>query len=362
MFSRHVTKKLSAYCHGELSEKESRRVAEHLLKCDRCRREHEEIKTGILMAEYLPQVSAPESLWGEIEALLEERSQPAVKPRGRSLAHSARWPRFAMAGAALVVMVGAAFFYYLRSTESSWSVTVHSGRVQIGSSYTTDTGRLAVGEWLVTDQTARARIGVGMIGQVEIDPNSRVRLLEARMTENRLELERGRLQASISAPPRLFFVNTPSAEAIDLGCAYTLEVDDAGNGSVRVTSGWVALVRDGRESYVPRGARCNMRFDVGPGTPYFEDASDKFRRALREFDFEKSGDEALQTILREARARDTFSLWHLLDRVNESQRGPVFDRMVALAGLPSGITKESVMRLDRKSLERWKEELYLVWF
>ncbi|MCI0485514.1 MAG: FecR domain-containing protein [Blastocatellia bacterium] len=336
-------------------------MAEHLLKCDLCRREHEEIKTGILMAEQLPHVSAPESLWSEIEALLEERSRAVDPAVGRSFAAGARWPRFAIVGAALVVAVGMFFFYYLRSTGGSWSVTALEGTVQIGSNYTTGTGRLEVGELLVTDDRSRARIGVGLIGQVEVDPNSRVRLLEARMTENRLELERGRLQARISAPPRLFFVNTPSAEAIDLGCAYTLEVDDDGKGFLRVTSGWVALVRDGRESYVPRGAMCSMRPDVGPGTPYFEDVSDKFRRALELMDFENGGDEALQTVLAEARARDTFSLWHLLARVEESRRSLVFDRMVALVGLPSGVTRESVMRLDKDALERWKEELYLVW-
>ena len=361
MFSRHVEKQLSAYCHGELSCEESRRVAEHLLKCDLCRREHEEIKTGILMAECLPHASAPESLWNEIEALMEEQSGAADLRAKQQLAPRPRWPRFAAVGAALVVAIGVAFFYYLRSTEGSWSVTALSGTVKIGSSYTSDTGRLAVGDWLVTDDTARARIGVGLIGQVEVDSNSRVRLLEAGMTENRLELERGRLQARISAPPRLFFVNTPSAEAIDLGCAYTLEVDEEGNGFLRVTSGWVALVRDGRESYVPRGAMCSMRPDVGPGTPYFEDVSDNFRRSLERFDFDNGGDEALQTVLDEARARDTFSLWHLLSRVDQSRRSLVFDRMVALVGPPSGITRESVMRLDRDALELWKEELYLVW-
>ena len=36
------------------------------------------------------------------------------------------------------------------------------------------------------------------------------------------------MSARIWAPPRLFYVNTPSAVAEDLGCAYTLEVDDLG--------------------------------------------------------------------------------------------------------------------------------------
>ena len=82
-----------------------------------------------------------------------------------------------------------------------------------------DRSKLGVGQWLETDGTSRAQIEVTTIGDVEIDPNSRVRLLQTNSSEHRLELERGRLSAHISAPPKLFFVNTPSGVAEDLGCA-----------------------------------------------------------------------------------------------------------------------------------------------
>src|ERR1700742_2620712 len=59
MFSEHVIKKLSAYCNGELADTESRRVAAHLLKCHRCRKEYDAIHLGVRLAEQLPQGSAP---------------------------------------------------------------------------------------------------------------------------------------------------------------------------------------------------------------------------------------------------------------------------------------------------------------
>src|SRR4026208_2440189 len=70
MFSRHVTKDISAYCHGELSNEESKQFAEHIISCVRCRTKFEEIKLGIRLAEQLPQVTAPESLWQEVESAL----------------------------------------------------------------------------------------------------------------------------------------------------------------------------------------------------------------------------------------------------------------------------------------------------
>ena len=75
MFSQHVSQKLSPYCHGELPEEESRRVAEHLIGCQRCRHEFEEIKLGVKVAEQLPRASAPASLWSEIEEAFEKAKQ-----------------------------------------------------------------------------------------------------------------------------------------------------------------------------------------------------------------------------------------------------------------------------------------------
>src|SRR5262249_60943740 len=85
-------------------------------------------------------------------------------------------------------------------------------------------GRLVVGQWLETDGSSRARVRVGAIGEVVVDPDTRLRLLEATASAHRLSLARGKVHAAILAPPRLFFVETPSAVAVDLGCAYTLEV------------------------------------------------------------------------------------------------------------------------------------------
>jgi hypothetical protein len=219
--------------------------------------------------------------------------------------------------------------------------------------------RLAVGDWLETDADSRALVKVGLIGEVEVEPNTRVRLVEARATEHRLALARGTMHARIWAPPRLFFVETPSAVAIDLGCAYTLMVDDDGAGLLRVASGWVGFEFQGRESFVPAGAACVTRPGVGPGTPYFEDASDAFQTALVRFDFEQGGVEALNTVLAEARREDALTLWHLLLRVSDAERGQVFDRLAQLVPPPQGVSRQGVRQGDKHMLDLWWNELGL---
>ena len=80
MFSTHVTKDISAYYHGELSNEESKQFAEHIISCAKCRAKFEEVKLGIKLAEQLPQLSAPDHLWRELEPLL-SRQQDEFRPR-----------------------------------------------------------------------------------------------------------------------------------------------------------------------------------------------------------------------------------------------------------------------------------------
>jgi hypothetical protein len=169
------------------------------------------------------------------------------------------------------------------------------------------------------------------------------------------------MHATINAPPRLFFVDTPSAVAADLGCAYTLEVDDGGRGLLHVTSGWVAFETHERESIVPAGASCVTEPGAGPGTPFFADASKIFLDALAKFDFASGGSVSLRDILSEARGRDTLTLWHLLARVNVDERGRVYERLATLAPPPAGVTRAGVLQLNEAMLTNWKTDMEPAW-
>lgn len=376
MFSRHVTKDISAYCHGELSSEDSKQFAEHIISCVKCRTKFEEIKLGIKLAEQLPQLSAPDYLWRELEPLLAKQTE-AVMAGARTRSGFWSWRVQVAAAAALLLFTTLAGLWLYNSYSSpgslanlpggekpSWFVKRLDGTPKIGSEGISGTGQLAVGEWLETDGSSRAQIAVSSIGNVDIDENTRVRLLATQPTEHRLELARGKMSAQIWAPPRLFFVDTPSAVAADLGCAYTLEVDDQGGSLLRVTSGWVALQLKDRESIVPAGAACETRQGIGPGTPYFEDSPPVFREALKKVDFNDDAvtkSAALASVLDQARPRDTLTLWHLLARVNGEDRIRVFEKMAAFVPPPAGVTREGVLQLDPKMLETWRYTLESSW-
>ena len=374
MFSKHITKNISAYCHGELSTEESKQFAEHIISCAKCRTKFEEVKLGIKFAEQLPKLSAPDHMWREFEDVLDgTREIPILTTHRRRPIFA-----FAAAAAAIFVVLGGFALYYSSlpsptlpgraevslNVQPAWRVNRLDGAPRIGAQRIFQDGELRIGQELETDGNSRARIAVGSIGNVDIDENTRIKLLATEPTEHRLELTRGKLSARIWAPPRLFFVDTPSAVAADMGCAYTLEVDDQGGSLLRVTSGWVALQLKDRESIVPAGAACETQKGIGPGTPYFEDSTWYFRFALRAVDFSPEAanrSAILAALLEEARLRDTLTLWHLLARVNGEDRGRVYDKLAGFVSPPSGVTREGILRLDQQMLDTWKATLEPAW-
>lgn len=281
------------------------------------------------------------------------------------------WSRGLAAAAGIILMIAA--FAILRWSQkpdpgarAGWDVERVAGTPRVESTASGKNGvagKLGLGQTLVTDSQSQANITVAEIGTVNVEPNSRLRLVAGGQGRNRLALDRGTIHAFIWAAPGEFTVDTPSAIAVDLGCRYTLQVDDSGAGLLRTTLGWVGFKLDGHEAFIPAGAVCATRPKVGPGTPYFEDASASFREALSRFDFafgtpeERSAE--LDKILNESRQRDALTVWHLLARVGESERGRVYDRLATLVPPPVGITRDGILRLDQKMLDLWWNQLDL---
>ena len=265
------------------------------------------------------------------------------------------WRAAIAAGVALAIC---ASWLVTRPVRSGWKVARMEGAPIVGKSRIKGSGQLSVGEWIETDAGSRARISVSDIGQVEIEPNSRLRLVRARSNGHRLALVRGEMQAMIWAPPRMFSVETPAAVAVDLGCRYTLKVDEAGITTLHVTMGWVGFEQNGHESWVPAEAECVTRPGKQAGTPDFVDASDVFRTALAKFDFEHDS-AALNSVLAEARDRDALTLWHLLPRVQGAERVRVYDRLVQLAPPPESVTRQAALEGDKQALDLWWDQLGL---
>ena len=365
-----IEPRLHDYVDGPTPATEKLDIERHLATCVNCRGEVEFLNSlRRQVAALPPSIEPPHDLWPEIADRMAPKTNWRVTAAqwfknlfaGESY-ETGGWfawgLRGAVAVAALVFVIGGVWFV-MQTRQSTWQVARLAGAPQIGSQRLVANGQLEVGEWLETDDSSRAQINVGMIGQVELAPQTRIRLLKTRLTDHRLSLARGKIHAEIWAPPRIFFVETASALATDLGCEYTLEIDDDGFGLLHVTRGYVALEnKRGPESVVPAGAMCEIRPHLGPGTPYSEDATEAFRAALQQCDLTNS-DAAISIVLAEAREADSFTLWHLLFRVAPTERPRVYDRMVEFISPPAGVTRAGVLQGDQHMLKLWADKFGL---
>ena len=138
-------------------------------------------------------------------------------------------------------------------------------------------------------RVARAGRGRAASARVDVEPNSGCSW-SAHDRVHRMALDRGTIHARIWAPPKLFVVNTAAATAIDLGCAYTLQMDERRRhaaGDERLGRPRAATVAT---AYIPEGAVCAIRTERGPGTPRYEDAPSGYGEALMILDFAPSSD------------------------------------------------------------------------
>lgn len=345
---RRFQRQLSPYLDGELPLEAAAKMEQHLDGCAACREQLEGQRFAARLVANLP-----------LPAITAVPAYPSWTPPPADAVQSPARPRklvFQLAAAtALLTIIATGVWFFLRPRGASWEVARLSGTPTIAARSVELTARWYAGEWLETDAAARALIHVGQIGQVEVDPKSRIQLIKTSADEYRIRLARGRIYAGIVAAPRLFQVETPSATAIDLGCAYTLDVDEDGGSLLRVTSGWVALTRGRRETFVPAGAAARSEADGRIGTAYFTDATDKFKRALTQFDFAADKTDALAIVLAEARLRDALTLWQLLARTSGNEREQTYDRLAALVPAAKDINKAATLRLDAAALAQWKE-------
>jgi len=272
--------------------------------------------------EHLPLVEAPQSVWDAIEAAMREGEYRDARRRPRSRIF------FAVAAAAIFFVAAGVYLLWVRQWRSQE-------------------------QWIETSASTQTTLRIGDIGSVKLGPNTRLRVLADRADNHRLQLAHGTISARITAPPRMFFVDTKSGTAIDLGCEYALNMDDDGSGILRVTRGWVSFQWKGLESLIPAGAMCRIKPREGADLPYFEDAAPEFVQSVERG--------SLDSMLDSARIRDTLTLWHLLSRVAPDDRARVYDRITSLTPVPATLSRERALALDPETLNQLKEELAWKW-
>jgi hypothetical protein len=203
----------------------------------------------------------------------------------------------------------------------------------------------------------------GDLGEVTIEGPSSVRLDASSPELKKLFLEEGLMRARVSAnaKQKLFQVGTPAGNAVDLGCIYTMRVDEKRNATeLRVQLGRVAFEIADRTLFVWAGARCVVETERGAGLPVDDAADPNFRRAAESWD--RAADAAargaaLAELRRYARPEDAPTIWHVIAAADGSLREDAVGCLDGLSPRPKSVTREAALAGDRGALERWRLDI-----
>ena len=171
-------------------------------------------------------------------------------------------------------------------------------------------GVLPIGTTIDTGKN-EADLQIAAIGVAHLGPDTRVRLDATSLAGHNLFLERGRMHARVTAPPRLFAITTPSTAVVDLGCEYDIRVDARGAGEIRVLAGKVELAADAAGVIVvaPAGTHTTIRPGHRPSLPLATGASDALAAAVARYDRGEPG--AIAAIVDATTESDAITLANL---------------------------------------------------
>ncbi|TAK63760.1 MAG: zf-HC2 domain-containing protein, partial [Bacteroidetes bacterium] len=197
MNEHHILDLLDNVIEGTLKPEQRQFIELHITQCPECKSEFDRLNAFMSKIDALPkEIQPPRDLWSGIEKRI------TTQPRGtiielpghqyegsveqqkamrreiqQGIVRRSVW-YFRAAAVALLFIISAALYWYLTLPElPSWQVTTLEGKPKIGSELLAATGKLYIGDLLETDNASRAKLTVGKIGEVELEPNTKLRLL-----------------------------------------------------------------------------------------------------------------------------------------------------------------------------------------
>jgi len=251
-------------------------------------------------------------------------------------------------------------------TLNEWPMLRYSGSLQTPQT-------LTVGQWLTTANNERAQLQVADIGTLDISENSRIRIKHSITdTEHRLELDHGTVNAHVDAPPKLLVIESDLGQIVDMGCAYTLAIDQNNEGYLHVTQGAVVIEQPNKKIhinahknptttklpiYLPAGARIESNQNHGLCLPFFDDSDAALIRVLRQIPHTPIPMSLFQ------RPQDSLTLWYALERVeNSNVRRILSARLLELVPeLEKTTTIEALINPTDLTLSRTQHALELYW-
>lgn len=372
------------YYNSELNSETKNLVQQHLNECKECSSEYSaflELKKQA--ASLKKEVMPPKQIFEKIEKELsgknkmktdikitplsnniltidfneEKKSSAEQKPQnflGRN------WYWIATA-AVFLLIVSVVFMNYssknVFSVEemSNWKlISLKGGAIVNG----VRTEKVNVGDWIQTDSVSSVILKIANVGDVSIEPNTKVRFIQSDNNVSRIEVLYGTVNTTTSQADK-FILQSSNMKVQDKGGSYSFKVDDKGNGVIYVNNG-IANVESGNKSaVVTDGKFCLYKPEFGVGIPFRKDSKPEFQNALFNYDFNNGGMPSVYYAIANAMPEDYASLMNLIPRVDEKTKYLVLNKLNRLApmAMPT-INIDSLDYFDDEDIEKSFKDMH----
>ncbi len=242
------------------------------------------------------------------------------------------------------------FLFYNHESIAYLSIDKLYGDTFIGSNKIDNYGMLKPGEWLNTEDDSKSRIKLGVIGEIEVEPSTKIKLLKLNNSGNYFYLQSGEVKASIWGPPGRLFIDSPSGEVMDFSSTFNFRVNSSNSSLITVKSGWTAIHFNDKYVIIPAGNECNINNEIG--IPFNINSTKEFKEKLN--DFENGKTVAITELISKANKADLISLWYLLIPSSQNERKEIFNKIKQLDPKVKKIDAEKILSLN-------ETEMNLLW-
>ncbi len=371
------------YLDENISPKDKEIMQSHVDSCEDCKGYLEatsklKLQLGSLSTNYeFLSSSEKDEIWKGVESKVdfekrqaEELNKTFEDPAYRKYGLLYKYRYYASAFAALVV-IGMIIFAVKNfkfenpvltkqdsyGLPSYWKVTSLSGTPFISEEAMAKLDSIRDGEYIVTNDSSRAELFITDIGKVLVEPNTKLMIVKGEDGKNKLSVIYGTIDADMKKVQEPVRVELPSAVAMDDGGSYKVTVDGSGDGLFFVKSGQVEVVSANKQSVVPAGSLVMTKKDRGVGTPFSNQTSEVFKKALYNFDFGNCDVSCVTTILDAANKNDAVSLVNMIPEVEEQYKDKVYSKVASFVPPPRPVHRDSLPYIDEKEIEEWESKI-----
>lgn len=371
---------------NEISDENKIYIEQHLTECNDCKRYYFEVLSLNEKISNLPKDINPKSnIWKSVEGKLEDDNIKITQISGNLFTVSNitetkkenaqnefikpnNYLKYAIAASVVLILgIFSLPFLFKKSVDLNsegnvfgyWQVQKLKGNPTLSDKPLSALDSIREGEWIITDDSSEAMIKIDGIGDILIEPKTKLKILKNEDGENKVYLEYGTINTNLSNSVKSiapFAVQTANGIIRDTkGGSYTFTMNEKGDGMIFVKDGIVNFVSNGKESVIPSGKVCIVQALNGPGVPFSVNTSPQFKNAIMHFD-ENSGDlSAINSVISTSGNQDLVSLINLMPRVSPEVQNVIYQRVQTLA--PNvWIPKDSIKFFGLENLNRVIEE------